>query len=149
MGEYQVGTGMQVTLHFALMLESGEVIDSTFDGSPATFTVGDGSLLPGFEEALFGMTKGQEDLLNITPEKGFGLPNPLNVQEIDRRQFDQALELEPGMVMSFADASNSELPGVIKFVGDDMVTVDFNHPLSGQTLQFQVQILEVLPATVN
>ena len=72
MTEQRIGPDKEVTLHFALKLENGEVVDSTFDKKPATFKVGDGNLLPGFEQALYGLKAGDKRVLPIEPEQGFG-----------------------------------------------------------------------------
>lgn len=141
-----IGEHSRVTLHFSLKLDDGSEVDSTFKGDPATFSVGDGSLLPGFEKALFGLQAGDEAEIEIPPEAGFGQRNPSNIQKVRRDHFSPDLELEPGLVVSF-DNGSGELPGVIREVGDDEVTVDFNHPLAGQTLNFHVKIIEV--ASVN
>ncbi|GMG88589.1 FKBP-type peptidyl-prolyl cis-trans isomerase [Biformimicrobium ophioploci] len=142
--ELVIGENTRVTLHFALKLEDGTEIDSTFSGQPAVFNVGDGNLLPGFEQALFGLGAGTEKELTILPEHGFGQHNPSNIQQVRRDHFAVDIQLEPGLVVSF-DAGNGELPGVVQEVGDDEVTVDFNHPLAGRDLVFQVQILDVSP----
>ena len=142
MTEQRIGQNTQVTLHFALRLENGDTVDSTFDKSPATFKVGDGSLLPGFEAALFGFKAGEKRKLEILPENAFGQPNPQNVQIIARSQFND-MELSEGLLVIFNDAANTELPGVVKAFDDEQVTIDFNHPLAGKTLTFDVEIFEV------
>ncbi|MFC3940641.1 MULTISPECIES: FKBP-type peptidyl-prolyl cis-trans isomerase [Pseudomonas] len=142
MAEQRIGQNTQVTLHFALHLENGDTVDSTFDKTPATFKVGDGSLLPGFEAALFGFKAGDKRSLTIPAENAFGQPNPQNVQIIPRSQF-QGMELSEGLLVIFNDAANTELPGVVKAFDDVEVTVDFNHPLAGKTLTFDVEIFEV------
>lgn len=141
-----IGEGTQVTLHFALKLESGDVVDTTFEGDPAQFVVGDGNLLEGFEQALFGLSAGDAETFLIPPEKGFGQSNPNNIQEFTRDQFEEGIELEKGLMLSFADAQNAELPGVIADVSDEKVIVDFNHPLAGKSISFEVKILQVDPA---
>ena len=142
-GAHSVGPGKQVTLHFAIKLEDGSVVDSTFDRSPATFVVGDGNLLAGFEQMLFGLAAGARDSFVIKPEQGFGQPNPNNVQTLARQQFDAGLELVEGLMVVFADAQNAERPGVVKAFDDTEVTVDFNHPLAGRDVIFDVEIIEV------
>ncbi|AMX01638.1 FKBP-type peptidyl-prolyl cis-trans isomerase [Microbulbifer thermotolerans] len=137
-----IGEHSRVTLHFSLKLDDGSVVDSTFEGEPATFSVGDGNLLPGFEKALFGLKAGDEAQFEIPPEQGFGQRNPSNIQKVRRDSFSPDMELEPGLVVSF-DNGGGELPGVIRSIGEDEVTVDFNHPLAGQTLNFHVKILQV------
>lgn len=142
MTEQRIGPDMQVTLHFALGLENGEVVDSTFDKKPATFKVGDGNLLPGFEQQLFGLKAGDKRTLQLTPEQGFGQHNPQNVQVMPRSQFE-GMELSEGLLVIFNDAAKTELPGVVKTFNDRQVTVDFNHPLAGKALTFEVEIFEV------
>ena len=143
--ELRIGPDRQVTLHFALKLENGEVVDSTEGKAPATFKVGDGNLLPGFEVALYGFKAGDKRSLQIEPENAFGQPNPQNVQVMPRGQF-QDMELSEGLLIIFNDAANAELPGVVKAFDEQQVTIDFNHPLAGKTLNFEVEIIEVAPA---
>ena len=85
------------------------------------------------------------DASGVPPEKAFGQHNPSNVQTFKRHEFSADMVLEPGVVVSFADARQQELPGVIKRVEGDQVDVDFNHPLSGHTLNFEVKIIDVEP----
>ncbi len=140
--ETQIGPGTKVTLHFAIKLEDGAVVDSTFDKSPASFEVGDGSLLQGFELALHGLKAGEASTLRITPEQAFGMRNPNNIQVVPRDRFSD-IELEPGLMISFSDPGQGNLPGVVQSFDDDKVTIDFNHPLAGHTLYFDVSILSV------
>jgi FKBP-type peptidyl-prolyl cis-trans isomerase SlpA len=142
MSEVVIGPQTQVTLHFALKLHNGDVVDSTFDKDPATFKVGDGNLLPGFEQAIFGLKAGDKRSIEIGPEQGFGQGNPQNVQVMPRSQFD-GMELSEGLLVIFNDAANTELPGVVKAFDDNIVTIDFNHPLAGKALSFDVEIIQV------
>lgn len=137
-----ITSSSRVTLHFALMLDDGAVVDSTFDSKPATFTMGDGSLLPGFEKTLLGLSAGEEKQTLVLPEDAFGQPNPLNVQYFKRSDFAD-MELQEGLIVSFADAARAQLPGVVKNITDTEVMVDFNHPLAGKSLLFKVNIIEV------
>lgn len=145
MVDVRIGADTEVTLHFALKLEDGNVVDSTFDKQPATFKVGDGNLLPGFELALYGLKAGDKRSLSIDPEQGFGQPNPANVQVMPREQF-QDMELAEGLLVIFNDAAKTELPGIVKAFDEQRVTIDFNHPLAGKTLAFDVEIIDVKPA---
>ncbi|CAI3789819.1 FKBP-type 16 kDa peptidyl-prolyl cis-trans isomerase [Pseudomonas sp. MM227] len=142
MTDQRIRENTEVTLHFALHLENGDTVDSTFDKSPATFKVGDGNLLPGFEAALFGFKAGDRRTVKVLPENAFGQPNPQNVQVMPAAQFAN-MELSEGLLVIFNDAANTELPGVVKAFDDNEVTVDFNHPLAGKTLTFEVEILSV------
>ena len=131
----------RVTLHFELSLEDGQIVDSNFAQIPASFVFGDGSLLPDFELALLGMSVGQEASYVMSPEKAFGAHNTNNLQRMPRSQF--AMDLEEGMVISFADMKKNELPGVIADIEEKEVVVDFNHPLAGRSLTFRVQIVAI------
>ncbi|MBU0811642.1 MAG: peptidylprolyl isomerase [Gammaproteobacteria bacterium] len=144
MSEQRIGPDMQVTLHFSLSLGNGEQVDSTFDKQPATFKVGDGNLLPGFEQQLFGLKAGDKRTFQIAPEQGFGQHNPQNVQTMPCSQFE-GMELSEGLLVIFSDAAKTELPGVVKAFDDRQVTVDFNHPLAGKALTFDVEIFDVKP----
>jgi FKBP-type peptidyl-prolyl cis-trans isomerase SlpA len=149
MRELAIGPGTKITLHFALQLDNGDMVDSNFERDPATFTVGDGNLLPGFEKALFGMLEGEHKTLVIKPEDGFGQRNPNNIQEIARSQFSPDLELSEGLMLSFADAQKTELPGVVQRFDEEVVIVDFNHPLAGRDILFEVAILKIEPVQVH
>ena len=149
MSDVVIAEGTIVTLHFSLTLKDGEVIDSTFNEEPATFTVGDGNLLAGFEESVLGLRAGAKEVFTIDPEKGFGQHNPSNIQVMPRDQFDDDITLEAGLVLSFADAQNAELPGVVTEFDDKEVTVDFNHPLAGKNILFEVDIITVEPALTH
>ncbi len=140
-----ISQGSRVVLHFRLKLDDGNEVDSTWDKTPAEFVMGDGNLPAGFEEVIEGMVAGQEKSSVILPEKAFGMPNPNNIQRLPRSQFAEDIELEEGLVMSFSDAANTELPGVIRSFNEQQVEVDFNHPLAGRELIFEVRIIRVEP----
>lgn len=142
MTDLRINHDTLVTLHFTLKLPNGDVVDTTLDKQPATFKVGDGSLLPGFEQALFGLKAGDKRSFEIEPERGFGPGNPQNLQNISRDQFDE-MELEEGLLVIFQDAAGGELPGVVKTIHEKVVEVDFNHPLAGKIITFDVEIIDV------
>lgn len=142
-----IDSGTTVTLHFSLTLENGHIVDSNFEASPATFTVGDGNLLPGFESPLMGLVDGDEREFSILPENAFGQHNPQNVQAVERDNFEDG-ELELGTMFSFQNG-DGELPGVVVEVQENEVMVDFNHPLAGQIILFTVKIISVTPQSVH
>lgn len=141
----QIRVGSHVTLHFSLLFEDGSEIDSTRNGKPASFTVGDGSLLPGFEAVLLNQRAGYADQVTLEAADAFGEHREQNVQVIDRGRFADLASgeaLEPGLVVSF-QAPDGELPGVLVAVYERTVKVDFNHPLAGQRIVFDVSVLKV------
>ena len=98
---------------------------------------------------MFGLSTGDEAVLEIDPEQGFGPHNPNNIQRFSKGDFTDDVQLEPGLMLSFADASQAELPGVVVEVDDEHVMVDFNHPLAGHQITFAVKILDVIPAVTH
>lgn len=142
MSDKRIGQDSQVTLHFSLKLPGGELVDSTAGKPPASFRVGDGSLLPGFEQSLFGLKAGDRRSFEIEPERGFGPGNPQNIQHMPRSSFSE-MKPEPGLMVIFQDAAGGEMPGVVKSVSDTNVEIDFNHPLAGKVVTFEVEILDV------
>lgn len=138
-----VAANSLVTLHFSLTLENGDVVDSTFDKTPATFTVGDGSLFESFEQVLLGLNKGDRVEKVINQAQAFGAVNPNNVQTFKLSDFPKDADLSIGAMFSFADAAGNELPGVIKSFSDTHVEIDFNHPLAGHDITFTAEIIDV------
>ncbi len=138
-----IGPKTRVTLNFALRLADGRLVDGTFERTdPVVFSIGDGSLLEHFEQLLFGLAAGSRETFTLSPEQGFGVHNPENVQVLPRDKFPQSQDLVPGLMLSFENAGQ-ELPGVVTEVNGDQITIDFNHPLAGQALEFEVEILNV------
>ncbi|MBV1870776.1 MAG: peptidylprolyl isomerase [Gammaproteobacteria bacterium] len=142
-----IGLSSKVTLHFSIALddEAQQELDSTFNGKPGAFIMGDGSLLPGFEKRLLGMQVGETQTFKVPCKEGFGERQDANMQTMKRSDFHDSLELEKGLVLSFAQQDKNELPGVVADFDDDEVHIDFNHPLSGYDLLFKVEIIAVEP----
>jgi FKBP-type peptidyl-prolyl cis-trans isomerase SlpA len=138
-----INDSSHVRLNFALHHASGATIDSTFDKGAVELTIGDGNLLVGFESCLIGLVVGDHQTFTVAPENGFGQHNAANLQTLKRHQFGPDMVLEEGLVVSFSDAANTELPGVVKTIDGDTVVMDFNHPLAGVELKFEVEILAV------
>lgn len=148
MNQVTVGAGTRVYLNFSLSLEDGSEVDTNFGDEPVDFVVGDGSLLPGFERRLFGMSAGERQLFSVPPEDAFGQPNDNNIQLVPRERFEEN-DLVAGLVYSFADAAGGELPGVVVSFDEAEVTIDFNHPLSGRTILFDALVHRVEPVDIH
>ncbi len=138
----RIGPNSRVKLHFTLYLESGELVDSTGDAKPAELRIGDGNLLPGFERCLLGLQAGDSNSVLLPSEQAFGSVNNNNINFIERSRFPEDMQLEPGLMISFA-AIGGELPGIVKSVHGEQVRVDFNHPLAGRAICFEFRIVEV------
>ena len=143
--------GSLIKLHFEVSLENGTVIDSTYHrDSPVTLTIGDESLLPGFEQVLMNLRAGDTRSAHLEPEQAFGEWNPDNIQHFSCAQFALiANNPEVGMMVEFEDKGKNTLPGIISAVNEDEVEVDFNHPLAGQTVLFKVTVFQVTPPGVT
>ena len=144
MSELTIGNNSEVIFHFSIKLEDGSAADSTkVHNKPAKLVMGDGSLTDNFEKCLLGLSQGDEKTFKLAPEDAFGMPNPDNIYYIDRTKFGVDTPAEVGAIIAFTQPDGTELPGLIREVAGDSVTVDFNHPLAGQQVEFEVEILEV------
>ena len=145
MSEQIINATSEVIMHFDLKLEDGSAADSTrVNKKPAKLVMGDGSLTPNFEACLLGLKKGEKKSFTLAPEDAFGQPNPDNIHHMDRNRFSSELSLTEGVIVAFSQPDGSEVPGIIRSVAGDSVTVDFNHPLAGQTVIFDVEIVDVI-----
>lgn len=145
--EARIGPNSQVLIHFDLWLADGSAADSTrTQGKPAQFQLGNRSLSPALEAQLQGLKAGDTKRFTLQPEEAFGLPSPDNVYHFERSRFSTETEPQPGMIMLFAQPGGQEIPGMIKAVAGESVTVDFNHPLAGQVVTFDLEVMAVHPA---
>jgi len=143
---YPISPESTVTLHLSLALEDGTVAESTFEDEPLTFTMGDGTLVEGLELGLYGLKAGATQRLVLYPEQAFGLHDPGKLHQLDRSGFSTELVLEQGAVIVFDMPEGEELPGTIVSLTDETAVVDFNHPLAGRVIVFEVKIIAVVPA---
>lgn len=138
-----IGFNSTVVMHYTITLEDGTVADTTAGAEPLRFTMGDGSLIEGLELALFGLKAGDRQALRIGPADAFGFQDEENIHWMERAEFSADMALEPGMIVGFATPGGEEILGAILEVREDSVQVDFNHPLAGHEIGFEVEILEV------
>jgi FKBP-type peptidyl-prolyl cis-trans isomerase SlpA len=146
---YPVDVGSTVTLHLALTLEDGTVAESTFGDEPLTFTMGDGTLVHGLELALYGLRPGDTQRLALYPEQAFGAHDPERVHRLLRAGMPADIELRPGNLVVFDTPEGEEIAGTLLSLDEDMLEVDLNHPLAGRRLVFDVEIIDVVPASVE
>lgn len=137
----------EVLMHFSIQLEDGSVADSTqATGKPAKFRMGDGSLTGNFEKCLLGLMEGEKSGFVLEPEDAFGLANPDNIHHMELSKFSAEVPAEVGTIVGFSgpDSPDSpDIPGIITHVVGDSVTVDFNHPLAGQRVTFDVEVVTI------
>ncbi len=134
----------EVTFHFDLKLTDGSAAESTrVHNKPAKLRIGDGNLTDSFEACLLGLKVGDKRAFTLKPEDAFGQPNPNNIVHMDAAKFSSDTPAEVGAILTFAQPDGSEIPGIVRDVAGLSVTVDFNHPLAGQTVIFDVEILDI------
>lgn len=151
----RVGPDSYLTLHYRVSLLEGEGagtdVVNTFDDKPATLQLGAGQLVEALEQKLMGMTDGDYAVFELAPGKAFGPRNPELVQKVGRAVLDAdseegnfAASYQPGDMVQFSAPNGGSYTGVIKQLTDEYVLFDFNHPLAGQPVRFEVRIIGVL-----
>ncbi|RLM28183.1 peptidylprolyl isomerase [Brenneria alni] len=142
-----VQSNSAVLVHFILTLEDGFAAESTREsGKPALFRLGDGSLSDELEQHLLGLKCGDRRKFTLPPESAFGAANPDLIQFFLRRDFAQTGVPDVGTIMLFNGIGGNDMPGIIRDVAEESVTVDFNHPLAGQSITFDLEVLDIDPS---
>ena len=139
----RITIGSTVNMHFALRLADGTVADSSFDEEPVSFVVGDGTLDKGLELALIGLKAGDQQKLTLMPGQAFGAREEAALQWVERDKFPPDIELEPGQIIGFSGQAGEDVAGAVIEIEPHRVRVDFNHPLAGREIEFEVEILSV------
>ena len=135
-----------VLIHYTLTDEAGKVLDSSSSGEPLAYLHGQGNIISGLESALNGKQAGDKLKVRVEPADGYGVRDDELVQQVPRRQFG-GTDLKPGMQFhAQTSQGHARVVTVSRIVGD-MVTVDGNHPLAGEVLNFEVEVAEVRDAT--
>ncbi|MCW4149150.1 peptidylprolyl isomerase [Halomonas sp. 18H] len=142
----QIAQNSVVAFHYTLTNDAGEVLDSSEGREPLTYLHGAGNIIPGLEKEMEGRAAGEKLQAQVTPEEGYGEVQPQLVQEVPRDAFQGVENVEPGMQFQ-AQTEGGPLMVTVTQVEGDTVTVDGNHPLAGQQLNFDVEIAEVREAS--
>lgn len=137
--------GDVVKVHYTGKLRDGTVFDTSVGGEPLEFTLGLGQLLPAFEEAIIGMSPGESKTFEIPAEDAFGPYREELVLEIERDRLPAEMEIEVGQQLLLRDPSGQAFRVTVTDVHNNIVTLDANHPLAGEDLLFEVQLLEIGP----
>lgn len=132
-----------VVLHYRVSLEDGTELESSFGDEPLEFTMGNETLTSGMELSLLDLKTGDKQSITLTPEQTYGYRDPANIHELDRADFPAEINPKKGQVIAFDTPAGDDINGVVLEVSEDKVSVDFNHPLAGNALIFEVEILKV------
>ena len=135
-----------VTLAFTGKLDNGEIFKTVTQESPMVITLGDAEVPPTLESALVGMSAGESKSVRLPPEEGFGPRQKDLLQTLDKSSFGENVTPKPGMLLSLnveKDGENHKVPATVIEVTDASVTVDYNHPLAGHTLTYELMVINV------
>ena len=141
-----VQDNLVVTLNYKLIVED-EMMESTEDGEPILFIQGIGQIIPGLENALYGMEVGDQKTVVIQPEDAYGEYDPESLQDAKKEEFSEEVPLDVGTFLDLADDEGDILSAQIIAAEEDTVTLDFNHPLAGKTLTFEITVTDLRPAS--
>ena len=147
--ELKVADDVVVSMEYTLRLDDGEIFDAS-DGQPLAFIQGRGQIIPGLEQELYGMGEGDEKTVVVAAQDGYGEVDPDAFQVITRNQFPTDIELEEGMGFRLRDKDTGQpVEAYIASIRGDNVELDFNHPLAGEQLFFEVKLVGLRPATAE
>jgi len=135
--------GDTVKVHYTGTLDDGRVFDTSKDRDPLEFKVGEGQIIPGFEQGVVGMEEGETRDIEVAPESAYGPRREELVMEVPVGEFPDHITPEVGMQLQIKQQDGTPFGVVITDVADEAVTLDANHPLAGQTLYFQVELVEI------
>lgn len=144
----QISNNAVVQIHYTLTNSAGDTLDSSVGGDPLAYLQGAGNIISGLEKALDGKSTGDTLVVDIPPEDAYGVHDTAKIETIPRSAFQGVTEIEPGMQFQ-AQSPRGPVIVTVKDVSDDSVTIDGNHPLAGETLTFDVEVVDVREATAE
>lgn len=139
----QAKTGDKVKVHYTGKLADGTEFDTSVDQEPLEFTLGAGEVIPGFEEAVLGMNPGETKTTTIPADNAYGGYDDELVLEVERGQFPEGVTPEVGQRLQLHQEDGQVFGAVVTEVDGDTVTLDANHPLAGQNLTFDIELVEI------
>ncbi len=140
----QAKDGDTVKVHYTGKLKDGTVFDTSIDRDPLQFTIGEGEIIPGFEEAIIGMSPGESRIAEVPADKAYGPHYEEMVLEVDRDEFPEHLEPEVGQQLQVRPADGRAIPVLVTDVSESSVTLDANHPLAREDLTFDILLVEIV-----
>ena len=140
----QVKSGDKVKVHYHGRLTSGETFDSSEGRAPLEFEVGSGMVIKGFDDGVTGMTVGEKKTINIPVDEAYGPKSAEMMIEMPKDRFPKDMELEVGMPLMMSNDSGQNFQVTVAEIKDDVVILDANHPLAGQDLIFDLELVEIV-----
>jgi len=140
----QVKKGDKVKVHYHGKLTSGETFDKSEGREPLEFEVGSGSVIVGFDEGVTGMAVGEKKTITIPADEAYGPINPDMLIEMPKDRFPQDMEVEIGMPIGMSDPEGQQFQVIVKEIKEEIVILDANHPLAGQDLVFDFEVVDIV-----
>ncbi|KOP26409.1 peptidylprolyl isomerase [Mastigocladus laminosus UU774] len=141
MGQAKLGDTVKV--HYTGKLDDGTVFDSSAERDPLQFSIGEGLVIPGFEQAVVGMTPGESKRTNIPADEAYGPYRPELVMVVEKERIPTDVSVEVGQMLQISQSNGQAIPVVVTEVSDSQITLDANHPLAGQELIFDIQLVQI------
>jgi FKBP-type peptidyl-prolyl cis-trans isomerase SlpA len=142
-----INSNSDIAIHFDIRLKDGSIADSTRNiGKPFRFKLGTGIFADKLEEKLIGLKVGDKSKIMLLPEDAFGEPHPAQIYQVPKAKFAQAEgseTLEVGSIFMFTQPNGQEIPGIVQAIDEHEITVDFNHPLAGQVILFDIEVIDI------
>lgn len=139
----KVKEGDTVKVHYTGTLQDGSVFDSSEDKEPLEFTLGEGQLIPGFEKAVEGMDEGDSTKVTIEKDDAYGEPREDLVITVPKDNLPEDVKPEVGMQLQVNQPDGNAIPVRISEIKEDEITLDANHPLAGEDLTFEIEVVEI------
>jgi FKBP-type peptidyl-prolyl cis-trans isomerase SlyD len=143
----EIAKNVVVSLHYKLRLDDGSLVEETEADDPLVYLHGHDNIIAGLERELEGLRVGDQKKVVVEPDDGYGEYDPDDVEEINLTDLPPDLALEVGMLLAVEDEAGNEMVAEVAEIGDETVTLDFNHPMAGEMLEFEVTITDLRDAT--
>jgi len=140
----QVKSGDKIKVHYHGRLTSGETFDKSEGREPLEFEVGSGMVIKGFDEGVTGMAVGDKKTINIPFNEAYGPKNPDMIIDMPKDRFPKDMEIEVGMPLAMSDGQGNQHQVVVTEIKEEVVILDANHPLAGQDLIFDLELVDII-----
>jgi peptidylprolyl isomerase len=140
----QVKSGDTIKVHYHGKLTTGETFDSSAGREPLEFKVGSGMVIKGFDEGVTGMAIGEKKTIHIPVDEAYGPKNPEMIIPMPKERFPEGMEIEVGMPLGMSDQNGQQFQVVVTEIQEAIVMLDANHPLAGQDLVFDLELVEIV-----
>ncbi len=137
-------TNDRVKVHYKGSLKNGTVFDSSIDREPFVFVIGEGAVIPGFEQCVIGMCAGDIKTVTLSPEEGYGPHREELCAVVARSRIPETINLRQGMKLEVQSSNGTSAQAIVLEITESDVTLDLNHPLAGKELVFELELLEIL-----